>query len=113
MRECLDESIKKGERVCQNRNSVEVTVKIPADLACDGKAKWKSVFIDKCISRIVDGLQCVGVDMRGSCCGHDSGIGDIELQDGRGLIILSREMYQKFQCDSGTNMERLSRVLET
>ena len=71
-----------------------VRVRIPADLSCSGRAKWKRVGIDKCIAPIVDALQKGGIDMRGSCCGHgnrDRGRrGEISLQDGRILFIAQR-----------------------
>ena len=78
-----------GERPCAscNRQTQNVSVKIPADLSSTGFAKWKYVAIDCCIARIVDALQAYGVDMRGSCCGHNKESGEIHLQDGRVLII--------------------------
>ena len=68
-----------------------VNVKIPTDLACSGKSYWKKMKVDKCIASIVKALQEGGVDMRGSCCGHGKGDGEIELQDGRKLIISNRK----------------------
>jgi hypothetical protein len=70
-----------------NRAQVIVRVKIPADLSCTGKTKWKKIGIDACIAPIVKALQKAGIDMRGSCCGHGKEHGDIHLQDGRVLII--------------------------
>ena len=67
-----------------------VRVKIPADLSCTGREKWRDVQIDSCIAPIVRALQDAGIDMRGSCCGHGRGIGDIQLQDGRRLLVLSK-----------------------
>ena len=64
-----------------------VNVKIPADLACSGKSYWKEMQIDSCIADIVRALQEAGIYMRGSCCGHGKQDGEIELQDGRKLII--------------------------
>lgn len=73
--------------MCKWGESIKVNVKIPADLACSGKSYWKEMKIDKCITPIVRALQEGGIDMRGSCCGHGKGRGNIELQDGRRLII--------------------------
>ena len=73
--------------MCEWGNTEEIYVKIPADLSCTGKEHWKYVGIDKCIAPIVDALQRVGIDMRGSCCGHGKTDGSIHLQDGRILII--------------------------
>jgi hypothetical protein len=74
--------------MCDRGNETIVRVKIPADLSCDGNEKWKDVGIDSCIAPIVSALQNAGIDMRGSCCGHGDGIGNIELADGRVLLIL-------------------------
>ena len=69
------------------RESETVRVKIPADLACEGREKWKDVMIDRCIAQIVQALQTGGINMRGSCCGHGERDGEIALQDGRTLVI--------------------------
>jgi len=71
---------------CPCRETLPVRVRIPADLSCTGKARWKKVQIDACIAPIVKVLQKGGIDMRGSCCGH-GGDGNIHLEDGRILII--------------------------
>ena len=68
-----------------------VLVKIPVDLACDGRTKWRLVGIDACIAPIVRALQLGGIDMQGSCCGHGKKEGNIYLQDGRLLLILNPE----------------------
>jgi hypothetical protein len=39
----------------------------------------------------VEALQQGGVDMRSSCCGHGKTFGNIQLQDGRVLLILIPE----------------------
>lgn len=68
-----------------------VRVKIPADLSCIGKERWKYTKIDKCIAPLVRALQKGGIDMRGSCCGHSKVDGHIHLQDGRVLIIKNND----------------------
>lgn len=73
--------------MCKWGSDVLVRVKIPADLACEGVGKWKEMGIDACIAPLVKALQAGGIDMRGSCCGHGRGDGNIHLQDGRILII--------------------------
>ena len=82
--------------MCQYNESVLVNVKIPVDLSCDGKSKWKLVKIDKCIAPIVKALQDSGINMRGSCCGHGIVEGDIQLQDGRMLLILDKKTAREF-----------------
>lgn len=64
-----------------------VYVHIDSDLSCDGEEKWKLVGIDKCIAPIVRALQLSGINMRGSCCGHGKGPGQIDLSDGRMIRI--------------------------
>lgn len=68
-----------------------VHVRVAADLDCSGEEQWKDVPIDSCIAQIVKVLQDGGIDMRGSCCGHDRNEGHIHLQDGRALLVLSKE----------------------
>lgn len=77
--------------MCESGNTREVRVKIAADLSCTGKSHWKRAKIDSCIADLVEALQRGGIDMRGSCCGHGKSEGQIELQDGRMLLILSAE----------------------
>jgi hypothetical protein len=81
--------------MCQDRYSEIATVKIPADLSCTGQARWREIPIDACIAPIVRALQAAGIDMRGSCCGHGKTTGHIDLQDGRGLIVLSPEQNER------------------
>ena len=73
--------------MCKYGNYQNVRVKIPADLSSTGEEKWKDVPIDSCIADIVDAIQKAGIDMRGSCCGHNRTEGAIHLQDGRVLLI--------------------------
>ena len=74
--------------MCKWGNHKKVRVQIPADLSSTGKVKWKKPNIDSCIAPIVEALQKAGIDMRGSCCGHNKSVGNIDLQDGRKLIIM-------------------------
>lgn len=73
--------------MCEWGTSKNVMVWIAPDLSASGRAKWKSVGIDSCIADLVNMIQRGGVMMRGSCCGHGRGLGDIHLQDGRILLI--------------------------
>jgi len=86
--------------MCDHGEEVLVRVKIPADLACDGVEKWKECGIDACIAPLVQALQTAGIDMRGSCCGHGTQPGSIQLADGSGLLILPKAEYQRFLCDA-------------
>jgi hypothetical protein len=83
---------------CLNCKRVKmIKVKIPADLSCTGKTKWKRVSIDYCIAPIVKALQGASIDMRGSCCGHGKQCGNIHLQDNRVLIISQYVLYDNFR----------------
>lgn len=73
--------------MCKYGITESVLVKIQPDLSSTGKEKWKECQIDACIAPIVRALQNAGIDMWGSCCGHGSGSGSIELQDGRIIRI--------------------------
>ncbi len=82
--------------MCKDGDTVTRLVKIPADLSSTGKERWKDALIDSCIAPIVTALQGGGVDMRGSCCGHDLTLGHIDLQDGRGLLILTPDQNRMY-----------------
>ena len=82
-----------------NRETVNVLVKIPADLSFNSKEHWKEAPIDACLAPIVEALQKAGIDMRGSCCGHGRGEGDIHLQDGRALIIFNPDQTNKYYIE--------------
>lgn len=79
--------------MCKYKNHApqtkDVYLRIPADLSSNGERVFKMIKIDKCIASIIEALQAQDVDMRGSCCGHESEMGEIALQDGRILIITS------------------------
>ena len=82
--------------MCEWGTYKKVNVKIPTDLSWSGKEHWREMHIDSCIASIVEALQKGGIDMRSSCCGHGKGVGDIQLQDGRALIILNKKQADKF-----------------
>jgi len=73
--------------MCEYGTTQLVRVRIPSDLSCSGRAKWKRMSIDACIAPIVSALQIAGINMRGSCCGHGKQNGEIELEDGRKLLV--------------------------
>ncbi len=83
--------------MCKRGIHKMIRVKIPADLSCTSKDRFRKMPIDACIAPIVDVLQKGGIDMRGSCCGHGIGVGDIHLQDGRLLLILTEKMGDEFR----------------
>ncbi len=73
--------------MCKYGDTVMVRVMVPKDLSHTGRGCWKRARIDRCISGIVKSLQDGGINMRSSCCGHDTGHGEIDLVDGRVLFI--------------------------
>ena len=80
--------------MCKWGDTVLVKVKIPADLSYTGKERWKESQIDRCIAHIVESLQEAGIDMRASCCGHRKIAGNIQLQDGKILLIRTGEIQR-------------------
>lgn len=99
--------------MCEHGNTRPVYVKIPADLSCTGEKRWKHAQIDSCIADIVEALQQGGIDMRGSCCGHGKGFGDIHLQDGRVLLILTPELGKEYMAGDTRSWFELYREWET
>jgi len=83
----MSEPLKEEWPICPCKETIDVLVHIDADLTCERNEKWKVVKIDRCIASIVKALQDGRINMRGSCCGHGRTIGEIELSDGRKLLI--------------------------
>lgn len=88
-----------------------VNVKIPASLSRSGIPHWKQCPIDDCLAPVVKALQEGGVDMRGSCCGHGKQFGEIHLQDGCLLIVLSPTQARTYMVEQ-TQTKRLVLKLE-
>ena len=87
-----------NSHVCQKcRDTVPVSVTIPADLSCTGMERKAEKPIDKCLAPIVAALESAGIKMYGSCCGHGIVDGDIQLQDGRMIVILSVDETRKYK----------------
>lgn len=82
--------------MCEWGDNTMVEVTIPEDLSCTGEERIKACAIDSCIAPIVEALERGGIKMRGSCCGHNRGVGDIHLQDGRMLIILDPKTTNRY-----------------
>lgn len=80
--------------MCEWNDTVEVNVRISSELSHTGKDIWKLAKIDKCIAPIVKALQEGGIDMLGSCCGHGKVNGEIQLSDGRTILILGKRDYK-------------------
>lgn len=51
----------------------------------------KAVCIDWCIHHVVAALNAGGVRTFACCCGHDKQDGHIDLEDGRVLVIKSKQ----------------------
>ena len=73
--------------MCKFGTTERVLVHIDADLSYTGKERRVWASIDKCIAPIVRALQRGGINMRGSCCAHGKGPGQIDLSDGRMIRI--------------------------
>jgi hypothetical protein len=87
--------------MCQERNSVKLTVIVPPHLSFTGIERLKPVGIDRCIAPLVRALNEGGVYTVASCCGHGRGFGNIALGDGRELII----------CPNYESARRIERVV--
>lgn len=77
--------------MCEWGTTKPVEVRIQAEESHTGQPYWRTVDVDACIAPIVAALQAAGIDMRGSCCGHGKGPGEITLADGRALFIADAE----------------------
>jgi len=95
---------KREKIMCEWGNEEEILVKIPYDLSHDGRTTWKRKKIDTCIASLVRALQVGGINMRGSCCGHNRSVGNIHLQDGRVLVIMNFLEFDK-------NRDKINEIL--
>ena len=71
--------------------------------------------IDRCISHIVAALNAGGVQTAASCCGHGTRAGSILLEDGRTLLILPAETWDRsgpfHESKAGEIEESVSKAL--
>jgi hypothetical protein len=100
--------MKKCRQAC---DLTQIRVKIPADLSPTGRIKWKKAKIDACVAPLVDALQRGGIDMRGSCCGHGYSVGEIQLQDGRLLLILDEQAARLWMSHADEMQRRLEQMI--
>ena len=75
--------------MCKHGTTETLQVWIPADLSFNEEGHYKMAQIDACIAPIVKALNDGGVLTIGCCCGHGKGPGNIILEDGRELIIVT------------------------
>jgi hypothetical protein len=60
------------------------TVKLCKPMLVSGRTE---IAVDDCIADLVQALNDAGIETIGCCCGHGKVDGDIQLADGRILII--------------------------
>lgn len=84
-------------RVCEHGDTVPVLCRLPSGMT---DREWKGRSIDRCIAPLVKALQEGGINMLGSCCGHGEVKGNICLEDGRGLLVLSPEEFNTWLDDA-------------
>jgi len=77
--------------MCKHGTDEHVLVYIPAHLSYSGDARFDIKPIDKCIASIVRALTNAGIYTTQSCCGHGKCDGQIDLLDGRILMIVGVE----------------------
>ena len=92
--------------MCEWGNTTKVHVKVSREVSCTEEARWDYMEIDSCIAPIVEALQEAGWDMHCSCCGHGKEPGQIDLVDGRVIVIFSPE---QFKADSWTQIKTLTK----
>jgi len=77
----------RSEEMCKRGTLEQVEVTIPAHLSSTGKPGKTVKLIDKCIAPLVKALNDAGITTILSCCGHGKVDGQINLADGRILVI--------------------------
>lgn len=77
--------------MCEWGDTVMVNVVMPVDLSYTGEQRKCPKLIDRCIAPIVAALVEAGILTRSSCCGHGKADGEIQLEDGRTLMIKKAE----------------------
>jgi len=80
--------------MCKWGTTEGVWVNLHPDISCTGKEETKEIKADKCIASIIRALNEGGIMMKGSCCGHDKRLGEIELADGRIILIFKGDFCQ-------------------
>ena len=78
--------------MCKWGDTIDLYVTIPAGSSHTGEARKAKKPIDKCIADLVAALEFSGIVMCGSCCGHGKADGEIHLDDGRVLKIITPEV---------------------
>jgi hypothetical protein len=75
--------------MCSHGDEVVLLVPVPANLSHTGKFRWDTKGVDRCIAPIVQALNNAGIYTASSCCGHGEENGNIDLHDGRTLVIVA------------------------
>lgn len=73
--------------MCKWGTETELLVTIPAHLSHTSQVRQAVKGIDSCIAEIVRALNEGGITTISSCCGHGKRDGEIQLADGRVLVI--------------------------
>jgi hypothetical protein len=74
----------------------KVPVKVfTPESALQKDAHWKQMMIDECLAPIIDALNQAGIYTVQCCCGHGYQYGEIELVDGRFLLVCTKEQRDK------------------
>lgn len=80
--------------MCQWGNDVPLLVPIHPEDSHTGQFRWAIKGIDSCIADLVQALNSAGLYTRTCCCGHGKADGNIELHDGRMLVIQRRDNHE-------------------
>lgn len=77
--------------MCDHGDDVMLVVPIDPKLAHDGKFRWVTRPVDRCLVPLLRALNDAGIYTSNCCCGHGKSPGSIILHDGRELTIPQRE----------------------
>ena len=81
--------------MCEWGNDKHVWLKIPAGISFTGRRRWKRVKIDACIAPLIRALKRAKMRTTYSCCGHGKGDGLVLFEDGRALVLTTREKIEQ------------------
>lgn len=99
--------------MCEHGNTTPVLVLVPAELSHTGEERFDRKPVDSCIAEIVEALNEKEVWTRCSCCGHGKDVGEIDLEDGRCLLVLDKETDKMVMLERDMPELHVRRILKT
>ncbi len=77
--------------MCKWDNTIILRVPIPARLSHDGRFRWDSKPIDRCLAPAIEALNSAGFLTAGCCCGHGHAAASITFHDGTQITAATSE----------------------